>query len=250
MSETSREPLGWAIVLAASEASAVHALRLLPGLEVNEATDRVWLRGPREPAVPEALLASLPALVRYDWMPADRLRRRSERLIVETLPAGPWQPLRSYADPAAPTLGWPAAHGRRESLSLVAATEHPSAPSNALLLTLDTWADWALTAPAARLAPLRFAVATDGHVLVLGTPVPAAPGRHATEREGVVIPAGMAWWPKISTAAVRRVCGAAPGEILLWETTGYHRLSEELFVSASRAAVRATLRQREEIART
>lgn len=230
--------LGWAIRLPLSAAAEIQALRLLPGIEVGEDGDSVWLRGEAASDDLEARLKTLSAAARYVCLPEGRLRERTSRLATATLPALTWKPLRVWAEVMLPPSQLPAGLPCRLQLRLVAACE--AGVSNALSLTFDAWWSWVVEAPLVRLAPLVYATRPDGMTLVLGLPLPSAQGRHLVARGGVILPAGYACSPDVTMPVIRRVFGAAEHELVYWDEAGARLLNRDLFVPASRASVRAT----------
>lgn len=231
---------GWALRLPRAVAAEACALRLEAGIEVGETPDSVWLRGR---GVDEALgrrLKTLPASAWYVWLENGRMRPRGSRLATESMPELAWAPLRAWARIEPPPARLAAGLSQRVQPRLVAA--QTTAASNAMLLDFSTWSAWALRAPVARLERLEFATAADGKTLVLGAPAPSAPGRHCVATDGVVTPAGLTWEPLVSAEVIRRGCGAGEGDVVFWDESGARVLGRELFVPATRAAVRATRR--------
>jgi hypothetical protein len=233
----------WVLRLPRANADALAPLRLHAGLELGEDGDALWLRGKRADDALRLALRGLPALERFDWLPDQRLRPAGDWLAARTMPDLRWTPLAEWLRPALPSARFPADAPPPVLLELVASTRERAA--NALLLPLDRWLEWALTAPELRLAQLRFAASADGRCLVLGAPLPPLPGRACVEDHGIVVPAGLAWRPAVPASLVRKVVGAPDDALVWWDETGARVLGAELFVSASRAAVRATRQTRE-----
>ena len=240
MTDPHDKPQGWALRLPRAAAEKAVALRLEAGIEAGETPDAVWLRGKGEDESLRRRLQTLPADGRFVWLENGRLRPEGSLLATAVLPELAWAPLRAWARVEAPAARLPAGLPARAGLRLV--PSHAGGRSTALLLDLAVWRDWALAAPAARLERLVFAAAGDGRVLVRGTPPPAAPGRHLVEADGVAIPAGLRCEPTVSAFVIRSVCGAGEGDTVLWDETGAQVLGRELFVPATRAAVRASAR--------
>lgn len=240
MSQTAEANEAWVLTLPATSAATVAALRLFPGLEIAEAEDLLWLRGPRADAELRVRLLGLPAITRHRLAADGRLRPEGSRLATGKPPALSWRPLREWARVQPPPAGLPASPPSPITPHLVRATG-AAPPANARLLDFDVWRDWALSAPEARLAPLVFA-ATAGRALVRGLPVPAAPGRYFVETDGLISPAGSHWSPALPAAVLRRAWRAGEGDVILWDESGARILGRELFVPATRANVRATER--------
>lgn len=229
---------GWAIRLPRAFAAEVYALRLFPGVELAEDGDWVWLRGPDVSDALELRLKTLRAATRYVCLPDGRLREQNSRLATASLPALAWNPLRIRAEVTLPAVHLPAGLPSRAQLRLVAA-QQPGV-SNAISLSFDAWWEWAMEAPLVRLSPLVYATRPDGQTLVLGRPLPSAQGRHLVERDGVILPAGYACSPGVTTPVIRRVFGAAEHELVYWDEAGARLMNRDLFVPANRASLRAT----------
>ena len=237
---------GWVVRLPIAAAAEACGLRLFAGVEVVEAAGILWLRGRGEDAAVRRQLLSLPALGRYVWRADGRLRPEESLLATERMPELPWAPLRSWAKIEPPVARLPASEAERTELRLVPAVS--VAPSSALLMKFSDWEAWALQAPVARLERLSFAASSD-LALVRGTPIPAAPGKHFVEAQGVLIPAGLACEPAVSTAVLRRLWRVGEDDVVVWDETGVRIWGRELFVPATRANVRATARAISEEAR-
>jgi hypothetical protein len=124
-------------------------------------------------------------------------------------------------------------------LSLVRDTEQREV--TALLIKHESWQEYALTAPQARLSPLKFAASCNGNVLIVGNPLPPLGGSLYWEDHGVYVAAGLHWSPAVSAAVVRRVLQLQEGDLALWQATGsWELIRRSDFVAARRGAVRAT----------
>lgn len=241
MSRTSGQARSWAIRLPSSAIGEACALRLAAGVEIARDGEQFWLRGPDADENLRRRLLGLPALARFEWRSDGRLRPLDSLLATARMPELTWESFKAWARPELPSARLPAPPPSRLPLQLVSATSANGAARPALLLEFAAWRDWALHAPLARLEPLSFAL-SGRLALVRGAPAPAAPGRHLADIEGVLIPAGLRWEPAVSVSTLRRVCGAAPGNVLWWDERGLRVLGEELFVPATRANVRASAR--------
>ena len=230
---------GWVVKLAVEAAAEACGLRLFAGVEVAEAAGSLWLRGRGDDAAVRRQLLRLPAAGRYAWISDGRLRPEGSLLATERMPELAWASLRAWAKMEPPAARLPAALQERTQLRLVHAVT--VAPSSALMLEFSVWHAWALQAPVARLERLVFAASANS-VLVRGTPIPAAPGRHFVEDQGVLIPAGMACEPAVSAAVLRKLWSVGDGDVVVWDEAGLRVFGRELFVPATRANVRATAR--------
>lgn len=213
-------------------------LRLAAGVEVAETTDTIWLRGLQQDEALNQLLSALPAEKRYRWLDGDRLQPNGSRLASERLPETAWQSLSAWMPVRLPLAQLPGPTVAPAALHLV--RDHQPQAANAALIDLSVWTEWASTAPALRLAPLHFAASNEGHCLVLGEPLPAVPSRPLIQKEGVIVPAGFSWRPRVTSKVIRRLLGASDECRIFWDEAGVRPLPSELFVPASRAAAHAT----------
>lgn len=238
MSTSVSRPAGWALHLPRSSAKDLLGLRLVAGIEVTETADTIWLRGRQRDDALDRLLSAIPAEKRYAWLDGHRLQPNGSRLASERLPETPWQSLSAWIPVRLPVAQLPGPTVAPASLQLVRDFQPQAA--NAALVNLAVWTDWASTAPALRLAPLHFAASNEGLCLVVGEPLPAIPSRPLIEKEGVIVPAGFNWRPRVTSKVIRRLLGASDDCRIFWDEAGVRLLSSELFVPASRAAAHAT----------
>jgi hypothetical protein len=107
-------------------------------------------------------------------------------------------------------------------------------------ISADAWLAFAETAPAIRLAGLRFARTDAGRVHVTGKPLPSLPGARYVVSDGIATPAGFTWAPRVTSATIRAALRLAEGETLVFFREGAClRIPARAWMSASRAAVRA-----------
>jgi hypothetical protein len=229
----------WAIRLARRDAAACTPLRLRAGLEIGEAAESLWLRGPAGDMELELELRKLPAEFRGEWLPDGRLRPLESRIPSLTLPALRWEPIRSWLAVGLPAVAWPGEPGGPVPLWIVHSAEEE--PANVLRTDFESWHEFAQDAAEVRLQRLTFAVSAERRVLVRGTPLPPLPGERFVERAGIAVPAGFGWQPAVSVDVIRQVLGLPEGGFVLWEHDNtVARLHPEQFVAATRRAVRAT----------
>lgn len=231
----------------AADGRAAGRLRRARGVEVLLAGDQLWLRsGPEEArsgrsrAGLERLLDLLPGSERFLVDSEGRLTPRDRRLPAGRLPAGRWLPIAEWMRPVPPESRPAGAVAARVPLTLVRTyvVEEPTV----LVAALIDLASYVLSAPAARLSPLRFAAAADGVAAVRGRPLPPVAGRLLVEHDGVAVPCGYRWSPALGPAAVHRVLGLAPGDLALMELDGsFESIEAESLVRLTRQAMRRTL---------
>ncbi len=229
----------WAMTLDRADAGALAALRLVPGLEVAEASGSIWLRGEALAEDLRPLLQAIPAVARFERT-GDALRWPAGLVPRGVLPPGPWRPLASAFPLTAPAITTTTS-GAVPRAAVRLTRGGTLLPPAALLLPLAVWARFAIEAPTVRLQRWRFAASRgEGRVLVLGTPLPALPGEpFIAPAPGLLIPAGCTWTPAIDPAVLRAAAGARADDIVWWrEREGILLLPAEQWVPATRSGAR------------
>jgi hypothetical protein len=222
--------------------AALAALRGEPGLDVHVAADELWLRARSVDASVVRRLAALPGAELFEVDDRGLGRRPNGRIPRAHLPAGPWQALAACVACALPAAALAASRLRPVELRLVRGGDEQ--PVNALLTELVPFARFALGAAAVRLQPLRFALAADRRVLVHGLPLAPVPGLPLVEAHGVALPAGHRLLPAVPLALVARQLALQPGDLACFTVDGtYRRMPADVFVAATRSAVRLALRK-------
>ena len=107
----------------------------------------------------------------------------------------------------------------------------------AIRLPFSTFAKWAETASSIRLARLTFAVSENHEVLVLGTPLPPLNGQSLYSDGQLLIPCGFALPPFF---LADEIPVSRDQRLLVESDHSVHVIGSELFVQASRAAIRLT----------
>lgn len=220
--------------LTPSNASWLGRWRTAPGFEACEVAGQVWVRGPES-----AEWALLPAQARYSLDDMGRLVPAGKRLPVARLPEGAWQPLSEFLRVRPPAAALPALH-----LAPIAWAPVPSEQMREpglIVLSLASFARWALETLSARLRGLQFAADETGRVCVRGPLLPSLPGEIWCLEGGVAVPAGWALPLGITSVLVARSLRLGSGEIALLHPDGTsERLPAEAFLPVTRSAVRAT----------
>jgi len=228
-------------VLAVSDRETLGGVRALPGLQAAEAAGELWLRG--LPATGELPLAvrTLPATAAYALDAPGRLFPLGSLTPTAQLPTLAWQPIQAFMPLELPTAAIPAKEAPRYRVRLV-----PSARAEAgaaLLTTLTAWHAYADTAPEIRLTGLRFAVAADQRVLLLGTPLPPLLGQEHWLRQGLLLPAGFDFEaPLLAPLLAKQLNPAAAGILLFAADGSWERILTENIVPVTRSAVRLTMK--------
>lgn len=229
------------LVLAVANREALGRVRHLPGLEVAEAAGQLWLRG--LPATGELPLPvrGLPAVAVYVVDNEGRLFATGQRTPTARLPAGlVWQPIRAFVPLELPTAALPAQGAPAYRVRLGASARAEAGVG--LLTDLAAWHAYADTAPEIRLRALRFAVAADGRVLLLGAPLPPLPGQELWQHAGLLLPAGFDLAAPLLAPLLRQKLQAAADDVLLFAADGsWERVPAAAILPVTRSAVRLTM---------
>lgn len=227
----------WILRLPREQRPSLARCRRLPGLEIAEEADAIWVRGPELKDAEQRMLRAIP---RGDWFeldPQDRLRQEGRRLSSGSLPQLWWRPIGEAIPITLPGSGFAGSPLRPAGLELVRSSE-PRTP-NLLLVMREEWSRYGETAPLVRLAAWKFAADRTGRILVRGLPLPPLPGQLFVEEGGIALPAGWALSPSIPSGVLSGALGIARGDIALFCSEGtWEHLTERDFVPAARAAIR------------
>jgi hypothetical protein len=228
--------------LAEAQRAALSTVRDQPDLRVAADAGQLWLRGLPATGSLALALRQLPALAAYTADAAGRLFPGGRPTPTGRLPLLAWQPLLDFVPLELPTAALPGQPPAPVPVRLV-----PSAqprPGAALLTTLAAWQAYAETAPAGRLAGLRFAVSSRGQALLLGTPLPPLPGQEYWLANGLLLPAGFEFELPIAAQLVAGPLTNGSQGFALFDAEGQYELIPAAHLHpATRAAVRLTFNQ-------
>ena len=226
------------MVLPASAYNALGNVRTIPRLAAARHGDHIWLRG-ISPHQPEKALRQLPVLHTYLLDAEERLFLSGKRTPHSALPYLSWEPLLSFIKAELPMSALPAR--LQEQYMPVLVPSGIPAEVQALLTSLQTWKEYAETAPLIRLQRLRFAATEDGRALITGTPVPSIPGKVYTIRYNILLPAGYDFdLPALASLTAARL-NPENTALLLFHVNGqWERIPAQNFVRATRSAIRLT----------
>ena len=228
------------LVLAEAQRAALGTVRDQPGLRAApDEAGQLWVRGlPATGPLPLAL-RQLPALASYEADAEGRLFPSNKPTPTGRLLPLAWQPLAGFIPLAMPTAALPGLRPAPVPIRLV-----PSAapqPGAALLTTLAALKSYAETAPAVRLAGLRFAVSAQGQALIIGTPLPPIPGQEYWLSAGLLLPAGFdCEVPLVAKLLAGQQLSEAADRLLFFPDGQYEVLPAAQLHPVSRSAVRLT----------
>lgn len=236
----------WVATMAAEDAVHLGRCRTRTGWRVAVQGADLWLRLPVEDAEARSRLNRLPCRQRYLLEGGGTaLRPEDARLPTARLPDGlEWIELRTLLRPTVGGFALPARAPDPVELAPVRATA--PRPAVGALLESACWRQWAEEVAAVRLAPLRFALADDGRVLVLGQPLPPLPGRPLVAEGPWLLPAGWRFPQPGDAARLAERASLGPRDLGLVHPDGtWERLEGGVFVTATRSAIRLSGARRE-----
>lgn len=245
--------IDWVIRVERDFAEQLVLLKNHSGVQVCDSagTPHVWAKGSVEAGDSfdrlDIVLRSITSAVRYRDHGDGDLIKFDEQLASAKLPQNSWQALADWICielPATTLVGQTNEVARiRFQRGPSQITGHDAEPS-LLRCSLGQFESWAATAPQARLDRLTFACNAEKEVLVRGFPLPplrAIRGGRWVEYQNLAVPIGWSWSPTVSVQTMIELFRAGQDEIILVEENNqWQRLDRQVFVKASRIAVRMT----------
>lgn len=229
------------LLLAEAQRAALGTVRAELGLRAaaEPAAGHLWLRGlPATGPLPLAL-RQLPALARYDADAEGGLFPAGRPTPTGRLPPLAWQPLAAFIPLDLPTAALPGQLPAPVPVRLVP-SPRPQ-PAAALLTSLAAFKSYADTAPAVRLAGLRFAASARGQALVLGIPLPPLPGQEYWRSADLLLPAGFDFEVSLLAELLASRLNPSAEDVLLFDETGHYEVIAAAHLHpATRSAVRLT----------
>lgn len=227
------------LVLAEAQRATLGTVRAQPGLRAAaDAAGQLWLRGLPATGLLPLALRQLPALASYAADAEGRLFPKDKPTPTGRLPHLAWQPLAAFSSLEIPTAALPGQPPAPVPIRLVSSAQVQ--PGAALLTTLAALAGYAETAPAVRLAGLRFAVSARGQALLLGTPLPPLPGQEYWSSAGLLLPAGFDFEVPLVAALLAGQRAAADDVLLFFSDGRYEAIVAAHLHPVTRSAVRRT----------
>ncbi len=226
------------LVLTPEEREALGAIRCLPGLYVAE-DELLYVKGIDEAAMADNRIKQLPVLHSYVLDEEQRLFPLHALTPTGRLKQLQWHPIADFINIELPLSAMPAKLASKLPVKLV---QTGNANEGCALMTkLNTWKEYAETAPAVRLEHLRFAVASTGEVFIIGSPLPPIPGNEYYEDNEILLPAGYAFEVPLVSVILRQKFNTVGDAAIVFTATGDHyNIPSTSFVKASRSAIRLT----------
>ena len=212
---------GWLLRLSpATPAAWLLPLAGLGGLQLRRAPDAWLLRGPGP--LPAAA-RGLPAEAAFDADDDGRLTRPGRRLPEGLAPADGWEPLADAVRLAPARTAWPGEAAERATPRW--RRGGPARPAAGVATDLGALATWAGNAPAARLAPLRWARRDNDALVWAEAPAPLPPGARRFHRLGsLLVPLGFHPAPALPAEELAAALGLSAGDTAWLTGVGTERL--------------------------
>lgn len=227
------------IVLSQADKAALGSVRCLPGLQAAEDEGFIWVRGINALDNIDLRIRQLPGLHTYTLDADNNLFPPGGLTPVAKLKPLKWAPVAEYITVTLPVSALPGKVSLQHVIKLVPSGH--SQEGNVLLTSLATWKTYAETAPLVRLQQTRFAVSENNKVLIMGTPLPALPGREYVLQDTLVLPCGFEFDPPAISELVIARLDPSKGSFLLFDTDGtWEKVPKNAFMPSTRSAIRLT----------
>lgn len=214
------------------------SVRTESDLEVCEDEDVVWIRCQQASDELQKSFMRLP-VVHFSASEDGQLIERGTRVPLGYVPKGPWIPIAQWMKVTAPIAGLSGCAPQPISIEMAPCDEFKL--PQLMRTDFKVWGNYAVNAPLFRLERLAFATSGDGTIYIKGDPLPAIPGERYVLEDRIAVEAGWKWRPEVAPEVVQSALNIRADELVVLDRKGdWLCLSEECFVQASRAAVRAT----------
>lgn len=227
------------IILLKADKAALGSVRCLPGLMAAEEEDFIWVRGINALDNIDLRIRQLPGLHTYTLDADNNLFPPGGVTPVGKLKPLNWAPVAEYITVTLPVSALPGKINLQHAIRL--APSGRLQQGNALLTNLATWKAYAEVAPLVRLQQTRFAVSEENKVLVIGTPLPALPGKEYVLQDTLLLPCGFEFDPPAIGELVIARLDPSKESFLLFDTDGsWEKVPKTAFMPSTRSAIRLT----------
>lgn len=227
------------IVLSQADKAALGSVRCLPGLQAAEDEGFIWVRGINALENIDLRIRQLPGLHTYTLDAENNLFPHGGLTPVAKLKPLKWIPVAEYITVQLPVSALPGKVSMQHIIKLISSGR--SQEGNVLLTDLATWKTYAETAPLVRLQQTRFAVSENNKVLIMGTPLPALPGREYMLQDTLLLPCGFEFDPPAISELVIARLDPSKESLLLFDTDGtWEKVPKNAFMPSTRSAIRLT----------
>jgi hypothetical protein len=215
------------------------AVRCMAGLQAAQDGAFMWIKGINALTDIDTVLKQLPVKNTFLLDEDDNLFFPGALTPADRLKALNWQPLIEFIGIELPVTALPGKAVGAVNLKLIKSSKERK--GNALLTALDTWKQYAETAPESRLLTIKFAVSEQANALIIGDPLPPVPGREYWETNNILIPAGYDFEFSIMVSFIQKKLNADKSSVILFDIDGsWQKIDKSFFVAGKRSAVRLT----------
>ena len=225
------------LILTQEEHASLGTVRSLTNLQVAE-DGHLYVRGIDEVTFADKRIKQLPVLHTYVLDEQERLFPLQGVTPVGKLQPLMWMPIATFIDIELPVSAMPARLRSKLTVRLIPANN--TREGFALLTKLTTWKAYAETAPASRLEHLKFAAASNGDVVITGTPLPPVQGKEFYKEKDILLPAGYAFEVPIAADILLRKLHRDHSVLMFLASGDWYQIPAASFVKATRSAVRLT----------
>ena len=227
------------IVLSQADKAALGSVRCLPGLLAAEEEGFIWVRGINALNELDLRIRQLPGLHTYTLDADNNLFPPGGLTPVSKLKPLQWVPVEKYITVTLPVSALPGKVSLQHGIRLTPSGR--SQEGNALLTNLAAWKNYAEAAPLVRLQQTTFAVSENNKVLIMGTPLPALPGREYVLQDTLLLPCGFEFDPPAISELVIARLDPSKDSLLLFDTDGsWEMIPKSAFMPSTRSAIRLT----------
>ncbi len=229
----------WVFQLSKDDYESLGSVRCMQDLQIALEENKIWLKGIKASAVPDANLLKLPLKKTFLLDGQDNLFLTGAATPTEKLHALDWHPIASFINVEAPVSSLPGKSNDKVNIRLKASSIDQ--PGIALLTNLNVWKAYAEKAAETRLKAVRFAVAENEGVLIIGNPLPPLPGQEYWSYGNLLLPCGYDFEFAIMAKLINQKLQTDEDDVILFDTTGgWQRIPASYFIPATRSAVRLT----------
>jgi hypothetical protein len=227
------------IVLSQADKAALGSVRCLPGLQAAEDEGFIWVRGINALGNIDLRIRQLPGLHTYTLDADNNLFPPGGLTPVAKLKPLKWVPIAEYITVKLPVSALPGKVSLQHIIKLIPSGH--SQEGNVLLTDLATWKTYAETAALVRLQQTRFAVSENNKVIIMGTPLPALPGKEYVLQDTLLLPCGFEFDPPAISELVIARLDPSKESLLLFDTDGtWEKVPKNAFMPSTRSAIRLT----------
>lgn len=222
-----------------SDQEVLGNIRCIEGLLVASSDDDIWLRGIYDSPTLDLKIKQLPARQSFYINENDLLFAPGSLTPVDKLPLLSWQPLAEFLPIQIPVAAMPGQMSTLATIKLV--TTQLTKAGEALLTSLQIWKAYAESAPGTRLAKLKFAVAQNNDVLIMGNPLPPLPGKEYWLEKNILLPNGYRFEIYMTADFINEQFNPQQDSVLIFDSDGtWQKIDNSFFVPAKRSAIRLT----------